>query len=141
MKRAFDGTLAERLPGVLGRLNAIPIDDRIRDLIGSIAWFSGCVTDIVPKRIVDAVTNIFKGKEGAEMTETIQRGVFQKDRLEGELMAKVSAISKLLQTRFKQIPDTVVDELNGRTDLIALESLFEIAAQCDSIEEFVDALK
>jgi len=46
MKRAFDGTLAARLPDVLDRLGAMPIDDRIMELIGSIAWYGGCVTDI-----------------------------------------------------------------------------------------------
>jgi len=59
----------------------------------------------------------------------------------GRLKEKINDILELLHIRCKQVPDTIVDELKSRTDLIALQSLFVIAAQCNSIEEFTDALK
>ena len=145
MKRAFDGTLAKCLPGVLSRLETIPIDDRIMELIGSIAWYGGCVTDIGAERIVELVTNTIKGKEGIKMAETIQKGVFQQGKLEGRVEGrvteKINDIQKLLRFRFNPVPEEIVDELNGRTDLVALDSLFEVAYQCQSLDEFADALK
>jgi len=136
MKRSFDGTLAEHLLGVLARFDAVPLDDRIMELIGTITWFGGCVADIAPARIVEAITNVIKGQKGIEMAETIQKGMYGQGRLE----ESINKILKLLRIRFKELPNSVVAELNSRTDLIALESLFEIAAQCNSIDEFADAL-
>ena len=141
MKRAFDGTLAERLPEMLGRLGAMPIDDRIMELIGSIALYSGCVTDIGKERIVELVTHTIIGKEGVEMAETIQRGIYQQGKLEGMVIEKINAIQKLLHIRFNTVPNEIVDELNSRTDLVALDSLFEVAYQCQSLDEFAEFLK
>ena len=42
---------------------------------------------------------------------------------------------------FNRVPYAIEVELNSRTDLIALESLFELAAQCNSLNEFAEALK
>ena len=65
------------------------------------------------------------------------------DQLEarGRLKEKINDILGALRIRHKQVPDSIVDELKGRTDLIALQSLFEVAVQCNSIDEFAEALK
>ena len=79
------------------------------------------------------------------MAETIQKGIIQEGieigEARGEVRGKINAIQKLLRIRFKHVPDQVADELNSRTDLIALESLFEVAYQCQSLDEFSEALK
>ena len=68
--------------------------------------------------------------EGIEIGET-------KGRIE-ELIKK---IVRLLQLRFNQVPGEITDELNSRTDLVALDSLFDLAAQCKTLDEFAKALK
>ena len=141
MKRAFDGTLADRLSDVLGRLTVVPIDDRIMDFIASISWYCGRVTDIEPEQIVESITNIIKGKEGIEMSQMIQKGIFFQGKVEGKIEGKIEVIMRLLHIRFNRIPDEIGDKLNCRTDLVALDSLFDFAAQCKSIDEFADALK
>jgi hypothetical protein len=141
MKRAFDGTLAKHFPGMLDRFDATPIDDRMMEIIGTITWFSGCVADIDPERINEAVTKTIKGKKGVEMAETIQKGMFQQGIERGKVEEKINDIQKLLRFRFSQIPNEIADDLNSRTDLIALDSLFEVAFQCKSMAEFADALK
>ena len=79
------------------------------------------------------------------MLETIPNGLLREGFVLGEAKGrveeKINVILELLRIRFKRVPSTIADELNGRTDLIALKSLFEVAAQCDSIDEFADALK
>jgi len=62
-------------------------------------------------------------------------------KAQGELKAKVEAILTVLRINFGRIPSAISEELNRRTDPIALESLLELAAQCDSLGEFSDALK
>jgi hypothetical protein len=137
MKRAFDGTLADHFPDVLERLGAISIDDRIMDLIANISWYTGRVTDITPEKIVETVTNVVKGKKGIEMAEMIKIGIFQQGKIEGI----INKILRLLQLRFNQVPDEIASELNTRTDLIALDSLFDLAAQCNTLDEFSNGLK
>ena len=59
----------------------------------------------------------------------------------GELRGQVNAIITLLQGRFHRVPDEILDELNQRKDLIALQSLVVCAATCESLADFQDALK
>ena len=59
----------------------------------------------------------------------------------GELKGKIQAILALLQFRFVQVPEDIVVELNKRTDLTALQSLFALAYQCKSLDEFAEGLK
>jgi len=145
MKRAFDGTLAERLPDVLGRLAAIPIDDRILDLIANIAWYSGCVTDIVPEKIVETVTNVVKGKEGTDMAEMIQKGIYQQGietgEARGQLKGKVETVLAVLYAKFKSVPQHVTDEISNMSDPTALDSLAILVSTSTSIDEIINALK
>jgi len=58
----------------------------------------------------------------------------------GELKGRIQDILTYLRVRFGEVPDRIVAALNRRTDPIALESLVVLTAQCDSLEEFADAL-
>ena len=59
----------------------------------------------------------------------------------GKLRGQVNAIAAILQNRFHRVPDAVLEELNQRKDLIALQSLVVCAATCESLADFQDALK
>ena len=78
------------------------------------------------------------------MAETIHKSIIQEGieigETRGELKGRICAILALLQIRFGHVPKIVSERLNERTDLIALQSLFEHAAQCDSMDDFADAL-
>ena len=141
MKRAFDGTLAEHFPDVVGRLTAIPIDDRIMDLIANIAWYSDRVTDITPEKIVETITNVVKGKEGVEMAEMIKNGIYQQGFESGGLNYRIQDIQTSLRAKFQYVPDEIVTELSNRTDATALESLVALAATCTTLDEFAEGLK
>ena len=71
------------------------------------------------------------------MAEVIRKGIFQ----QGKLEEKIRDTLRLLQLRFGEIPNEIVDELNSRTDMIALDSLFDLAAQCNTWNDFAKALK
>ena len=79
------------------------------------------------------------------MAEAVQKSIIQEGieigKLEGKVEEKVNDIIALLQFRFIQVPDDIVANLNKRTDLIALRSLFALAYQCDTLDEFAKALK
>jgi len=146
MKRAFDDTLAEHLSDVLGRFEAVTLDDRILELITTIAWYGGCATDIKPQRVVEAVTNVIKGKKGIEMAETIQRGIFSEGiaigNAEGEAKGVVKGeIRATLKQRFGVVSQEIKEAIQSMTDLVALESLLAHAESCQSLSEFAEALK
>jgi hypothetical protein len=87
-----------------------------------------------------ALKPVFRDKEQI-MIKSIFDEKFLEGKLEGKLEEKVNGILKLLRLRCKRVPKHVIDELNSRTDLIALDSLFEVAAQSNSIKEFEEALR
>jgi len=47
----------------------------------------------------------------------------------------------LIHFRFVHVPEDITVALNKRTDLIALQSLFALAYQCETLDEFAKALK
>ncbi|MDR2345852.1 MAG: DUF4351 domain-containing protein [Planctomycetaceae bacterium] len=59
---------------------------------------------------------------------------------EGIQKGKTQDILKILNKRFKSVPDSVVQSLNSYTDIIALDSLFELALDCENLTEFEQAL-
>jgi len=150
MKRVFDETLAEHLSGVLARFEAVTLDDRILELITTIAWYGGCTADIKPQRVVEAVTHVIKGKKGIEMAETIQRGIFSEGMAIGIAKGKAEGVAEgiakgeiraTLKQRFKEVPQEIKEAIQSMTDLVALESLLAHAETCQSLNEFAEALK
>ena len=83
------------------------------------------------------------------MAEAVQKSIIQEGIeigiLEGIEIGKsreiVNKILKLLQLRFNQVPNEITTELSSRADLVALDSLFVLAYQCNTLDEFAKALK
>ena len=79
------------------------------------------------------------------MAEAVQKSIIQEGieigKIEGKVEEKIKDILKLLHFRFDQVPGEITVELNGRTDLVALDSLFALAYQCETLDEFAKALK
>ncbi|MDR2344824.1 MAG: hypothetical protein LBE18_02050, partial [Planctomycetaceae bacterium] len=59
---------------------------------------------------------------------------------EGTQKGKTQAILKILNKRFKRVPSFIVRSLNSYTDSIALDSLCELAVDCENLTEFKQAL-
>ena len=59
----------------------------------------------------------------------------------GEARGQVKDILSLLEFRFVQVPEDISVELNKRTDLTALQSLFSLAYHCQTLDEFSSGLK
>jgi hypothetical protein len=56
--------------------------------------------------------------------------------VEGELKSRVDDILDILNDKFEQVPQHIVDSLNQQTDAVALKSLVRRAAKCTSLDEF-----
>jgi hypothetical protein len=142
LKRATDGTFATHLPGVLKHVAVAHLGDPLQlDLTTTILSYCDGVARPTVEQLFNAVTTAFNEQEAIKMIETIKNSFVLEGIEIGKVTEKINDIMKTLRVRFKQVPDSIVDELNRRTDLIALESIFEAALQSNSIDEFSDALK
>ncbi len=141
MKRAFDGSFAEHLEDILRRFASVPIDRRIEDLIVSICAYGVLVSDVTEEQIDKAISNTIQGPEGIHVAETARESIWQKGVEVGEVRGKAEAILAFLHARFKGVPVEATEALCKMTDATALDSLAALAATCDSVEEFAEALK
>ena len=144
--RATDGTFIDHLPNVLRHVADAGLNEYLRlDMTRTISSYCTWSAHATSEQINRAITTVFKGQEGINMAEAVQKSIIQEGieigKLEGKVEEKVNDIIALLQFRFIQVPDDIVANLNKRTDLIALRSLFALAYQCNTLDEFAKALK
>jgi hypothetical protein len=141
MKRATDGTFAENLERILGYLSLLPLDEHVRDIVAKIVTYCSWTSNITLEQIQNTIQKTFTGQEGINMSESFIKEAVLKGELQGELKTRVNDILVILRARFNEIPQSISDSLQQRTDAIALESLVVIAATCTSLDEFAKALK
>jgi len=148
--RATDGTFVDHLPSVLKHVADAGLNEHLRlDMTRTISSYCTWSAHATSEQINKAITTVFKGQEGINMAEAVQKSIIQegieigeaRGETRGELKGKVQAILALLRTNFNSVPDEIIGELYKRTDPIALESLVILAAQCKSLDEFAKALK
>lgn len=146
LMRATDGTIGTHLDSIFRHIREADLERSLRwDFIQTIASYGSRIVGLTRAQLQQAILKIFEGKEGIEMAETIPDGLL-KDGIEigearGRLDEKRNDILTLLQLRFAPIPSTIFEELSKMTDLTAMQSLFVLAAQCDTLDEFGEALK
>ena len=153
LKRATDGTFVEHLRDVFQHVADADLDERrTLDLSRTIASYGMLSARVTPEQIIEAISTVFERKEYLKMEEVywnsfIQKGIelgeaqgIEIGEARGELKGRIQTILTYLRFRFGDVPDRIVAALNRRTDPIALESLVALTDQCDSLEEFADAL-
>ena len=145
MKRAFDGTFADKLDSVLGHLGGLSLNEQIKMLVADIVGYCVRVDSATEEQIDRAIRGIWKGQKGIKMIKPIRyesmlQGI-EIGEARGEARGQLRTILAIVKTKFKRIPKHVREALNKMTDPVALESLAVHAAMCDSMEEFENALK
>ena len=150
LMRATDGTLIDHLPSVFQHVADSDLNEKERmDLTLTLSTYSTWTAKATPQQISKALSTVFQEQEYLKMIEEINNSFILegfelgkiKGELKGELKGRIRDIQKLLEIRFHKIPGVIADKLNGRTDLVTLDSLFDLAAQCKTLDEFTNALK
>ena len=142
MMRATDGTFIDHLSGVLQRVVKSDLNEHLQfDLAKTISIYYSLTAKATAEQLAQAVSTVFKGPEYIKMIEEIKDCYILEGIEIGELKGRIKDILALLQFRFAQVPDEIAIELNKRTDLTALHSLFALAYHCTSLDEFANALK
>jgi len=150
LMRATDGTFIEQLPSVLQHVADAGQNEHLRlDMTRTISSYCTWAAQATAEQINRAITTVFKGQEGINMAEAVQKSIIQEGIEIGEALGEargglkysIRNILAILRDKFQYVPDEIVTELNKRTDVTALESLVVLAAQCKSLAEFDNALK
>ena len=150
LMRATDGTFIEQLPSVLQHVADAGQNEHLRlDMTRTISSYCTWAAQATAEQINRAITTVFKGQEGINMAEAVQKSIIQEGIEIGEALGEargglkysIRNILAILRDKFQYVPDEFVTELNKRTDVTALESLVVLAAQCKTLDEFAEALK
>ena len=146
LMRATDGTFIDHLSSVFKHVAESSLDEQGRfDLTKTISFYCTWAAKAQPEMINQAISNVFREQEYQKMIEEISNSLILEGiaigEARGKVEGKIDAILQLLRIRFNRVPGYVAEGLTERTDLVALDSLFDLAAQCESIEVFVNALK
>ena len=128
---------------VLGELKSYAKNPMYRDLIRKlrhyVLWNMKNITEKDCYEIKDEIEGIIE--EGDDEMSTFMDIFVEKGRLEGEAKGEARAILRTLTRRFQKIPASLKERILAITDLDRLEYLADLAFDCDSLEEFDNAVK
>ena len=142
LKRATDGTFAEKLDSVFRHIRDADLEKSLKwDFVQTISSYCSRNVGLIKEHLKQTILKVFEGQEGIEMAETIPDGLLKDGIVIGEIRGKIESIMTVLFTRFKSVPLPITESLSLMTDITALDSLLSFAVTCDSLDEFAEAIK
>lgn len=156
--RGCEKKLAENLDQVLQHLSGVPLDDQICELVGQVIRLCAEKEGLSAVAADRAIFNVYQGEEGTHLSQSVKTGLYwdsfnegvaqgvaqgvERGMERGALRSKVDAIVSVLKRRHRiaDVPKTVMEQLQQRTDLIALESLLGDAVDCETLADFEKCL-
>jgi len=149
MIRATEGTFVAGLRSVIGHFVDSTLDERILELIADIFCYCDWVEDISPDAVDKVISNIIEGQEESKMSQAVRKAVRKTfERIaresyvaESEARGGARTIIRFLNSRFQKVPKSIKDKVSAITDINRLDELTDQAAVCQSMDEFVAALK
>ncbi|MDR1923516.1 MAG: Rpn family recombination-promoting nuclease/putative transposase, partial [Planctomycetaceae bacterium] len=130
------GDLNEGLPRIVGHIGEVKTDRRAAGWLSSLISYFLANPKVEKSDVAGALSKILSEKEANEMYNSVLAKNYLEGKAEGEIKAKADNVVKSLTIRFKKVPASVSKSVNSFVDLVALDSLFEYAITCNSIEEF-----
>ena len=148
MIRATDGTFVVGLGSVIGHFKDSTLDERILELIEDIVLYCDWTEDVTPDAVDKILSNVVEGQEDNKMSQAVKQVRKTFERIaresyiaEGKTEGKSEAILIILRERFKKVPKATESAIRQLRDPVALNSWTAYAASCQSMDEFVAALK
>lgn len=147
LMRATDGTFAVNLDSVFRHVHDANLEkEPTWDYIQTIASYCSRSVGLTREHLKKAILKVFEGKEGIEMLETIPNGILQEGISIGvnqgiEIGEIRGEVKTTLRFRFGDLPDDLVKHLAAIDDLPTLTKLTKLAATCDTLAEFAEAIK
>ncbi|MDR1485623.1 MAG: Rpn family recombination-promoting nuclease/putative transposase [Planctomycetaceae bacterium] len=139
-----DGTLSESFDRIVDYFTTIKKDRRTYGWLSSLTRYFSSLTQIGVETVTKTISKIFNKRRTKKMvmstmeklyTKGIKKGV-KRGREEERLESKIDAVLKILTVRFKKVPAEIKNAVKSYKDPIALDSLIEQAAICETLSEF-----
>jgi hypothetical protein len=141
LKRATDGTLYDVRKQILEPLAAIRDDEKTRYWIQQILRYMDKAIknkkkELTPESIDEVIKPVYK-ERSTKMSLTFLEKLEAKSKAEG----KQEMVLLALRTKFKKIPKYIEITIRQMSDPIALDSLISEIFECQTLDEFAEALK
>jgi DNA polymerase III psi subunit len=141
LQLASKGRLVAEFDRVMDRLTAGKKDPRVKGWLQSFTRYAMSVAKIGAEQIVKAFSKILSEKEANDMAKTTAEELWVGGKTEGKTEAKAEAVLIVLRERFKKVPKITENAIRQLRDPVALDSWTAYAASCQSMDDFVAALK
>jgi hypothetical protein len=148
LQSASLGKLPENFDRIVGYFEEIKTDSRTYGWLNSITRYFLAVTKTSKEVVAGAISKVLNKQEAEKMVMSTMEELFVQGEIEGkkegriegkkegEIKGRVLVILKILNKRFKKVPDSILRSINSYTDIIALDSLAELALDCETLAEF-----
>ncbi|MDR2704431.1 MAG: Rpn family recombination-promoting nuclease/putative transposase [Planctomycetaceae bacterium] len=144
LQSASLGKLPENFERIIEYFNEIKTDPRTYGWLNALTRYFMSVTKTTKESVTGIVSKILNKQEAEKMVVSTLEELFTQGKVEGKVEGKeegkiesrVQDVLKILTKRFKYVPVSISQSVNSYTDLIALDSLFELAMDCETLAEF-----
>jgi hypothetical protein len=142
IKRIHDGTMVEHFGDIIGNFRNMTWDDRIIEIVHSICFYTASHEQIDSEYIQKTIQKTIPGKEGEDMANAMKRTLYDEISEKGEAKFGREAVLDVLCKRFKitNVPKGIEAAIQRMNDPIALKSLHSYALDCQTLDEFAEAL-
>ena len=143
MIRATDGTFVAGLESIFGHFAGLPLDDRIAELMEDIVRFCNLVEGTTPDRVDKAIRNIYKGEEDkmSQAVKAVRKAFTDIARESYVAEGKAGSIIHILTRRFRTVSKPIKEKVSSIVSIDRLDQLTDQALDCQSLDEFAEALK
>jgi hypothetical protein len=144
LQSASLGKLPESFDRIVGYFEEIKTDPRTYSWLNSITRYFLAVTKTSKEVVAGTISKVLTKQETEKMVMSTMEELFVQGEKEGrkkgikkgEIKGRILVILKILNKRFKKVPKSIVKSVNSYTDTIALDSLAELALDCETLAEF-----
>jgi hypothetical protein len=136
LQSASLGKLPENLDRIVGYFEEVKTDPRVYGWLNSITRYCLAVTKTGTEVVARAISKVLDKQEAEKMVMSTMEELFVQGQTKGKIEGKIQVILTILNKRFKKVPKSISRSLSAYTDSIALDSLAELALDCETLKEF-----
>ncbi|MDR1141810.1 MAG: Rpn family recombination-promoting nuclease/putative transposase [Planctomycetaceae bacterium] len=136
LQSASSGKLPENFDRIIEYFKEAKTDQRTYGWLNALTRYFLSVTKASKKTAARTLSKILNKQEAEKMVVSTLEKHFVKGEKKGRIEGKIQDILKILDKRFGKVPESISQSINSYTDSIALDSLFELALDCETLAEF-----
>ncbi|MDR0337915.1 MAG: Rpn family recombination-promoting nuclease/putative transposase [Planctomycetaceae bacterium] len=148
LQSASSGKLPENFERIIEYFKEIETDQRTYGWLNALTRYFLSITKSDKETVTKTISKVLNEQEAEKMVLSTLEEIFLEGKIEGKIEgkdegkieSKIQDVLKILNKRFRKVPNSILQSVNSYTDLVALDSLFELALDCETLAEFELAL-